>query len=152
MYRNLLLASTILLAAVFVAPAADLTGKWVAEVAGRGGAGSAEITFEFQVEGKKLTGTVGGDAMAQGRGGGGRRGGGGGGDVVDPSAPSDRHISDGKIDGAKVSFNVKIDRGGQTYVTSFKGTFTDDEMKLKMTRQTRGGDTTTDLVAKRASS
>jgi hypothetical protein len=37
MRKSLLLATTILLAAVFGAEAADITGKWVADVAGRNG-------------------------------------------------------------------------------------------------------------------
>lgn len=69
---------------------------------------------------------------------------------ADASAPTDRQISDGKVDGNKVSFTVKIDRGGQTMVTTYKGTFTDDELKLKQTRQSGRGDTTTDISATRA--
>jgi hypothetical protein len=102
------------------------------------------MTFELKADGKKLTGTVSGLTG----GGGGRRG--GGGLSADASAPTDRQISDGKIDGNKVSFSVKIDRGGQTSVTTYKGTFTDDELKLKQTRQGRNGDTTTDISATRA--
>jgi hypothetical protein len=146
MRKNLVFATTIFLAAVCGAKAADLTGKWVADVPGRNG--TTQMTFEFAVEGKRLTGTVGG---LMGGGGGGRRGGGGAGAPAgDPSAPTDRQISDGKIDGAKVSFTVKIDRGGQSMVTTYKGTFTDDQLKLKMTRQSQRGDTTTDIVATRA--
>jgi hypothetical protein len=142
MRKNLVLATIVFMAAVAGARAADITGKWVADVPGRNG--TTQMTFEFQVEGKKLTGVVGGlPAM-----GGGRRGGA----IADPSAPTDRQISDGKVDGNKVSFSVKVDRGGMTMVTSYKGTFTDDQLKLKMTRQggRGGGDQTTDIVAVRA--
>ena len=45
---------------------------------------------------------------------------------------------------------MKIDRGGQTMVTSYKGTFTNDQMKLKQTREGRNGDMTTDIVATRS--
>ncbi len=141
MHKNLLLATTILLAAAFGAKAADITGKWVADVAGRNG--TTQMTFELKADGKKLTGTVSGLPNF----GGGRRGG----LSADASAPTDRQISDGKVDGNKVSFSVKIDRGGQTMVTTYKGTFTDDELKLKQTRQLPNGDQTTDILATRAS-
>jgi hypothetical protein len=140
MRYNVVLATIVFMAAGFCAKAADITGKWVADVPGRNG--TTQMTFEFKVDGKKLTGTVGGLAAA----GGGRRGGA----PADPSAPTDRQITDGKVDGAKVSFTVKIDRGGQTMVTSYKGTFTNDQMKLKQTREGRNGDMTTDIVATRS--
>src|ERR1022692_2211530 len=106
MRKNLLLATTILRAAAFGVKAADVSGKWVADVPGRNG--TTQMTFELKADGKKLTGTVGGLPNFGGRG---RRGGGGGGGGVadDPSAPTERAISDGKVDGNKVSFSVKID-------------------------------------------
>ena len=140
MRKNLVVATIVFMGAAICAQAADITGKWVADVPGRGG--TTQMTFDLKADGKKLTGTVGGLQS------GGRRGGG----DADPSAPNERQISDGKVDGAKVSFSVKIDRGGQTTVTSYKGTFTDDSLKLKMTRPGRNGDTTTDVVATRAAS
>src|SRR5436309_6759826 len=92
MRKSLLITTTILLALAFAAVAADVTGKWVAQVAGRNG--TQEMTFNLKVDGGKLTGTVTG-----GGGGRGRRGGGGGGGAAQP-AP----ITDGKIDGDNVSF------------------------------------------------
>jgi hypothetical protein len=139
MRKNVALAAMILLAAVIDSKAADITGKWVADVAGRNG--TTQMTFDLKADGKKLTGTVTGGAG----GGGGRRGA-----AAADSTPTDRQISDGKVDGAKVSFTVKVDRNGQTTVTTYKGTFTDDQLKLKQTRQGRNGDTTTDIVATRA--
>jgi hypothetical protein len=90
-----------------------------------------------------LTGTVTGGM------GGGRRGGGGGGGGA-AAAPAPIAISDGKIDGEKVSFSVKMDRGGQTMVTTYSGTFSGDDLKLKQTRQGRNGEQTTDIAAKRS--
>jgi hypothetical protein len=141
MRKNLALATILVIAAAIGAKAADITGKWVADVPGRNG--TTQMTFELKADGKKLTGTVSGLTGA----GGGRRGGA----SADPSAPTDRQISDGKVDGAKVSFSVKIDRNGQTMVTTYKGTFTDDQLKLKQTREGRNGDQTTDIVAARSS-
>ena len=40
-----------------VAPAADVTGKWAAEVTGGGGQ-TAKITFNLKTEGDKVTGSV----------------------------------------------------------------------------------------------
>ena len=72
-------ASSLLLAVTSFA--ADVTGKWTAEVQGRNGA--MTTTFVFKVEGEKLTGTV------SGRGG-------------------DTAISDGTVKGDDLSFNVTL--------------------------------------------
>jgi hypothetical protein len=73
----------------------------------------------------------------------GGRGGGGG-------APQPVEISDGKIDGANVSFPVKVEANGQTRVTTYSGTLSGDELKLKQTRQGRNGEQTADITAKRS--
>ena len=48
------------------------------------------------------------------------------------------------------TFSVKMDRGGQTMVTTYTGTFSGDDLKLKQTRQGRNGEQTTDIAAKRS--
>src|ERR1700688_3417687 len=105
MRKTLLFTTIVLLAIAVAAFAADLTGKWVAQVAGRNG--TQEVTFNLKADGSKLTRTVTG--VMGGRGGGGR-------------APQTVEISDGKIDGANVSFAVKMDMNGQTRVTTYSGT------------------------------
>ena len=60
--RTLLLTALLGIFAL-AASAADVTGKWTAQVPGRGG-NTAETTFVFKVDGAKLTGT-----MEGGRGG-----------------------------------------------------------------------------------
>ena len=55
--RTLSPASALVLAATLVAQAADITGKWTAQVPGRDGQ-TSEQTFTFKVEGEKLTGTT----------------------------------------------------------------------------------------------
>jgi len=132
MRTSLFWTMIILLAVVVAAVAADVTGKWVAQVAGRNG--TQEVTFNLKADGSKLTGTV--------TGGMGGRGGGG--------APQPIEISDGKIDGDAVSFAVKMEMNGQTRVTTYSGTLSGDELKLKQTRQGRNGEQTTDVVAKRS--
>ena len=73
MTKKLIFVFTILLVVAFVAMAADITGKWVAEQPGRNGGPARQITFDLKADGATLTGTMTGGM------GGGRRGGGGGG-------------------------------------------------------------------------
>jgi len=91
-----------------VASAADVTGKWVAQVPGRGG-NATETTFNLKQDGSTVTGTVSG-----GRG--------------------DQPISDGKVEGDKISFNVNLEFNGNKITQAYTGTVSGDEMKL-----TRGG-------------
>ena len=58
----------------------------------------------------------------------GGRGGGGGG--APPAAP----ISNGKVDGNNVSFEVTRDMGGQSFTMKYEGVVSGSEMKLKITR------------------
>jgi hypothetical protein len=139
MVKKLLFVMAAILVITFVGRAADVTGKWVAQVAGRNGA-TQEVAFNLKVDGGTLTGTV------TGGGGGGRRGGGGGGGA----AATPREISDAKIDGDKISFSVKAEFNGQTRVTSYSGTVEGDTLKLKQTREGRNGAQTTDITAKRS--
>jgi hypothetical protein len=138
MTKKLLFVFTILLVVAFVAMAADITGKWVAEQPGRNGGPARQITFDLKADGATLTGTMTGGM------GGGRRGGGGGG------APQAREISDGKIDGNNISFTVKVEFNGNTMVTKYEGTLSGDELKLKVNREGRNGPTTTEMTAKRS--
>jgi hypothetical protein len=109
-----------------VASAADITGKWTAEVPGRGG-NTATNTFVFKADGAKLTGTMDG-----GRGG-----------------PVE--ISDGKVDGDNVSFIVSRTFNDQTFKISFKGKISGNE--IKFTRSIEGMDNApapTEFTAKKA--
>jgi hypothetical protein len=99
-------------AAMSLAWAADVDGKWVAQVPGRGGQ-TREQTFTFKVEGDKLTGTVSG-------------------------MQGDNPISDGKISGDEISFTVKISFNGNDVTLLYKGKISGDE--IKMTRSRPGGD------------
>lgn len=137
MTKKLLFVTTILLVVAFVAVAADVTGKWVAEVEGRNG-NTSQMTFTLKADGSSLTGTV------MGGMGGGRRGGGGGG------APAATEISNGKIDGDTVSFEVKRAYGGNEFITKYTGTLSGDTLNLKETRNGRNGETTRDIAAKRS--
>jgi hypothetical protein len=133
MKRKLLTVTMMLFALAFAAMAADVTGKWVGQVQGRNGA--QDVTFNLKADGGKLTGTV--------LGGGGGRGGGGG-------APQPREISDGKVDGANISFTVKAEFNGQTRVTTYSGTLAGDEIKMKQTREGQNGPQTAEYTVKRS--
>lgn len=142
MTKKLLFVTTILLVAAFAAVAADVTGKWVADVQGRNG-NTQQMTFTLKADGANLTGTVMG-----GGGGGGRKGGGGGGGGGRAAAATE--ISNGKIDGDKVSFEVKREFNGNTRITKYEGTVSGDTLNLKETRDGQNGPTSRDIAAKRS--
>ncbi len=138
MTKKLVFAGMILLALALVVLAADaVTGKWVYEQQGRDGT-PRPTTIELKAEGATLTGTV-TSAM-------GGRGGGGGG------APQPAQISNGKVDGNHVTFEVTREFGGNTRTTKYDGTVSGSEMKLKVTAPGRGGGepVTTEVTAKKS--
>ena len=136
MTKKLLFVTTILLVVAFVAFAADVSGKWTYEAPGRGGGPGRPTTITLKADGAKLTGTVPG---GMGRGGGGGQ------------APADSEISNGKVDGNNISFEVKRTTPNGDMVTKYEGTLSGDELKLKITRPGMGGGDpqTTEAVAKR---
>jgi hypothetical protein len=93
--------------------AADVTGKWVAQVPGRDG-GTQEMTFNLKVEGGKLTGTV-------------------------ATGQREQAISEGQLSGDTISFVVVQSRGGTETKIIYKGTVSGTEMKLTRTREGGGG-------------
>ena len=112
------------------AVAADVTGKYVGEIEGRGG-NMVSYTFDLKQDGTALTGTVTGGF---GRGG----------------APPATEISEGKVEGDNVSFAVVRDFGGNQFKTTYKGMLSGAELKLTMERPGRdGGTTSTEIVAKK---
>src|SRR5215469_9551756 len=94
-----------------LARAADISGKWVAQVPGRNGQ-TRETTFNFKVDGSKLTGTVSGPR-------------------------GDNPISDGKVDGGDISFTVAVSFNGNDIKMNYKGKVSGDE--IKFTRTIEGG-------------
>jgi hypothetical protein len=133
MTKKLLFVTTILLLVVFVAFAADVTGKWTFEQPGRGGGPGRQVTITLKADGGKLTGSVPGFGR--------------GGDA--PPPPSD--ITNAKIDGDKVYFEVKRDVQGETMITKYEGAVSGDELKLKITSPGFGGGDprVTEVTAKR---
>ena len=130
MTKKLLFVTTLLLVVGLVAFAADATGKWTYEQAGRQGGPARQVTITLKQDGNKLTGSVPG----MGRGG-----------DVPPT-----EIKNGKVDGDKVSFEVVREFNGNTMTTKYEGTVSGDEMKLKITRDTPNGPMTNEVTAKKS--
>ena len=111
--KKFVLALAGLLCLALVAFAADITGKWTAELPGRGGA-TQTTTFTFKVEGSTLTGSTSG-----GRGG-------------------EQPISNGKVDGDNISFDQNLSFGGNDVTIHYKGVVKGDT--IEFTRDAgRGG-------------
>src|ERR1044072_5008164 len=130
MTKKLLFVSTLLLVMTVSAFAADVTGKWTYSMQGRAGT-PREVTITLKQEGNALTGSVPG----MGRGG---QGG-------EPTA-----ITNGKVDGDKVYFEVVREFQGNKMTTKYEGTAAGSELKLKVTRDTQNGPQSSDVVAKKA--
>ena len=103
------------------ASAADVAGKWVAQVPGRDGE-THETVFNLKTDGGQLTGTV-------------------------SNQRGEQQISEGKIDGNDLSFSVTMEFNGNSMKFLYKGKVAGDE--IKFTRQREGGDRTQDFTAKR---
>jgi hypothetical protein len=111
-FRTALISACIAIGAMAaLAWAADVSGKWVAQVPGRGGQ-TRETTFNFKADGGKLTGTVSG-------------------------MQGDNPISDGKVSGDDVSFTVALSFNGNDIKMTYKGKVSGDE--IKFTRTVEGG-------------
>src|SRR5690242_1282701 len=85
--------------------AADVSGKWTAQVPGRSGQ-MRDVTFTLKASGETLTGTVSG-----------RNG--------------DVPISDGKVNGEDISFSVTQDFGGNSVTQRYTGKISDGQIKFK---------------------
>ena len=106
MSKKLLTLFSLLLCLTMAAAAADVSGKWVAQVPGRNGQ-AREQSMTFKADGAALTGTVSGRQGAE---------------VA---------ISDGKIDGDNISFVVKMEANGNAIVQKYSGMVAGDELKMK---------------------
>ncbi len=92
-----------------VAFAADVTGKWTAEVQGQGG-NTRTMTIVLKADGAILTGSVSG-------------------------RQSDTPISDGKVDGDNISFSVVREMQGNKIKINYTGTVSGAEIKFKSQRE-----------------
>ncbi|HWF45730.1 MAG TPA: hypothetical protein VG168_01890 [Bryobacteraceae bacterium] len=89
--------------------AADVTGKWTGEMEGRNGQ-KREVSLNLKADGDKLTGSV------AGRGG-------------------DTDISNGKIDGDTVSFDVVREFNGNSMTLHYTGHVSGDEIHFTVARE-----------------
>ncbi|MEP7342026.1 MAG: hypothetical protein ABI977_30120 [Acidobacteriota bacterium] len=123
--RIALLSVAFVFAALTLAmAAADVSGKWVAQVPGRDGQ-TNETTINLKAEGEKLTGTISG-----------RQG--------------DTAISDGKVSGDTVSFVVTREIQGNTIKMVYKGKVSGDEISFTRTFEGGGDRPPVQFTAKRA--
>jgi hypothetical protein len=122
--RTLLSLTLLGLLAAATLAAADVTGKWTAQVPGRGGE-LRTTTFVFKQDGSQLTGTM---------------------TSFDREIP----IENGKVEGDQISFTVTLSFGGNEMKFLYKGTVSGNE--IKFTRQREGGGQAREFVAKRAES
>ena len=117
-FRTTFLVLLLTAAAAF---AADVNGKWVAQMPGRGGE-TREVTLNFKADGSSLTGSITGQR----------------GEV---------QISDGKVDGDNISFAQVMEFNGNQVKLLFTGKVSGDE--IKFTRQREGGNRKQEFTAKR---
>ena len=82
---------------------ADVDGKWTGTMSTP--MGDLPVNFNFKADGAKLTGTTSGPE----------------GDIA---------ISDGKVDGDKISFTVSFDFGGMPFTLNYAGVVNKDEIKF----------------------
>jgi hypothetical protein len=104
--------------------AADITGKWAAEFSTPVG-GAQKYTFEFKVDGEKLTGKAYFERMGQ---------------------KGEADLLEGKISGDEISFIENLDTGGEVLRITYKGKIAGDE--IKFSRQV-GDFSTVEFTAKR---
>ena len=121
--KVLLIVSIVLLCLAF-AFAADITGKWTASITTA--IGEMNYTFDFKVEGTKLTGKA---VMSMG-------------DNTSESA-----LTEGSVKGDEISFVETLKVQGQELRCEYKGKISGDE--IRGSRQV-GSYGTEDFVAKRA--
>jgi hypothetical protein len=126
--------------------AADVNGTWSWTQQPRGGGGGGggnaaprKTTLKLKAEGDKLTGTITQPAF-------GRRGGGDGGT---PPAPVETKISNGKISGSDVSFDVTREVNGNSFTAKYSGKVDGDTIKGKVETERNGQANSRDWEAKR---
>jgi len=121
--RKLMTTGFLLALLTLTALAADVSGKWTAQMPARRGQ-TREATFNFKADGNTLTGTISGRT-------------------------GDMPISDGKIDGEQISFTQTLEYDGNTVKLIYKGTVSGDEIKFTRTRD-GGAGPAQEFTAKRA--
>src|SRR5437867_8099552 len=110
---------------------ADPTGTWTWSTPGRSGGPDRKYTLKLKLEGDKVTGTL----SAPGRGG--------------QSQSSDVAISEGKLKGDEISFEVTREVQGNKITAKYNGKISGDSIKGKIETERNGQTQSRDWAAKR---
>jgi hypothetical protein len=121
MKKTVVLTIGILLVFALGVLAADISGKWTAQIPGRNGQ-ARETTFTFKVSGDTVTGSMSG-------------------------RQNDTPIAEGKLSGDTLTFSISRDRGGETVKQTYTGKISGNEIKFK---REGGQGPATEFTAKRA--
>ena len=113
---RMMAVAVVLVLSVSVAFSADIDGKWKGKYESGMGGEPMNMEYTFKADGKELKGTTIGGANGE-------------------QIP----LLDGKIDGNKISFTVKVDLGGMEMVFKYKGELDKDKLKLKFEMDGMGG-------------
>jgi hypothetical protein len=105
--RKSAILAVLILTGLVCAYGADITGKWTTEFESQ--VGPQKYTFDFKVEGDKLSGTAISNV--------------GGTEAKTP-------ITEGKITGNEISFVENLDYQGMQLRIAYKGTVAGDEIKM----------------------
>ena len=105
--KKVVLVTAFMLVACF-AFSADVDGNWTGEMPGMDGSPMV-INYTFKANGNTLTGMTSPEGMGM-----------------------DSPISEGKIDGNNISFIVVVDMMGMEMKMTYKGTVSENEIKLNM--------------------
>ena len=108
-FRMVVFSAVFVLAGMTLAWAANIDGKWTAQVQGRGGQ-MQETTFNFKADGEKLTGTVSG-------------------------MQGETPIAEGTIKGDDISFTQTFEVQGNKIKLIYKGKLAGDEIKFTRVRE-----------------
>jgi hypothetical protein len=106
--RTSVVLTVLVLCGLVCVYAADVSGKWTAEF--ESGVGPQKYIYELKVEDGKITGKA---------------------SVNVGGADMESKITEGTVEGDKVSFVESLDYQGMPLTISYKGTISGDEMKLE---------------------
>ncbi len=89
--------------------AADVSGKWAADMPGRGG-NTQKVTIDLKADGDKLSGSI-------------------------SNPRGETAITDGKVSGDTVTFTITREMQGNTVKMNYTGKLAGDEMKFTVVRE-----------------
>ncbi len=113
-----------------VAQAASVNGNWIWTTPGRNGGPDRQSVLSLKADGSTLTGKI----SSPGRDG----------------KPADAPITNGKIDGDDISFDVVREINGNSVTTTYKGTVSDSQITGKIETVRNGESQSRDWLAKNA--